>query len=91
MSQLNIHLTPAFEEKLRRFMRARGIKSKSEAVRIAVEEGLEREIPQRVDFREWVGMARGDALARAENDSLLTLDSDFRVVDVPCVMPAQAG
>lgn len=38
MSQLNIHVTPAFERALRQFMRARGIKTKSEAVRAAVEE-----------------------------------------------------
>jgi hypothetical protein len=50
MSQLNIHVTPAFDRALRRFMRARGIKTKSEAVRAAVEEAArstegERKIP----------------------------------------------
>jgi hypothetical protein len=42
MSQLNIHMTPAFERALKKFMRAKGIKTKSEAVRIALQEAAER-------------------------------------------------
>ncbi|GMU56976.1 MAG: hypothetical protein AMXMBFR33_61220 [Candidatus Xenobia bacterium] len=42
MPQLNLQLTPEFEDKLRRFMQARRIKTKSEAIRVAVEESLER-------------------------------------------------
>ncbi len=60
VTQLNIHVTPALEEKLRRSMRARGIRSKSETVRIAVDEGLERDRSGTVDFREWFGAARGE-------------------------------
>jgi hypothetical protein len=35
VSQLNIHMTAAFEKSLAQFMRARGIKTKSEAIRPA--------------------------------------------------------
>ena len=42
MSQLNIHMTPAFERALRQYMRARGIKTKSQAIRTAIEEALEQ-------------------------------------------------
>ncbi len=53
MPQLNINLTPSFEEKLERFMKIRGIPNKSDAVRIAVQEGLERSLAVQTtcDFR----------------------------------------
>jgi hypothetical protein len=41
MGQLNIHMSPAFEQKLRRFMKVRQIKTKSDAVRTAVDEALQ--------------------------------------------------
>lgn len=52
VTQLNIHVTPAFERALKRFMRLRGLSSKSEAVRIAVQDAAEREAGLRsaVDF-----------------------------------------
>jgi len=53
-------MTPTFEERLRRFMRARGIRSKSEAVRVAVEEGLQRVQGVVPDYREWLGLACGE-------------------------------
>ena len=58
MSQLNIHMTPAFERALKRLMRTRGIKTKSEAIRLAVQEPLQRpaEHPP-VDWKELVGIA----------------------------------
>lgn len=60
MAQLNVHLTPDFEHALQRFKDLRGLPSKSEAVRVAVREALERETrqPSRVDFREWLGLGR---------------------------------
>jgi len=62
MAQININLTPAFEENLARYMQIRGIRSKSEAIRIAVQEGLERSIAgqSEVDFTSWVGSALGE-------------------------------
>ena len=58
MSQLNIQMTPQFEEELRQFMAARGLKNKSEAVRVAVRESLERTEPgRRRSFLSWIGAA----------------------------------
>lgn len=58
MGQLNINLTPAFERTLARFMRARRIRTKSEAVRVAVEEALAATARQAsaANFSEWVGL-----------------------------------
>jgi hypothetical protein len=59
MAQLNIHLQPAFEEDLAKFMRLRGIATKSEAVRLAIREGVERLIRARrkdTSFRDWIGL-----------------------------------
>lgn len=59
MAQLNVHVTPEFEEALMRLVRLRKLGSKSEAVRVAVRETLERET-QRAgtpDFRSWIGAA----------------------------------
>lgn len=61
MAQLNINLTPEFERDLALFMRMRNIRTKSEAIRTAVREGVQRSqraSPQ-VDFSSWIGMARG--------------------------------
>jgi hypothetical protein len=60
MAQLNVHLTPDLEHALQRFKELRGLPSKSEAVRVAVHEAVERETRQapRVDFREWLGLGR---------------------------------
>ena len=58
MSQLNLHTTPEFEDRLDRFRRLRKLPSKSEAVRVAVQEALEREENRRpaVDYKEWLGL-----------------------------------
>lgn len=59
MSQMNINMNPEFEEALHRFMRLRGIRTKSEAIRIAVQEGVERKISEngRRSFAAWLGAA----------------------------------
>jgi hypothetical protein len=58
VSQLNIHMTAAFEKRLAQFMRARGIKTKSEAVRVAIEEGLAllTRRADSTDFEGWRGL-----------------------------------
>ena len=65
MSQLNIHMTPAFERVLKRFMEIREIRTKSEAIRLAVEESLDRELrnASSTDFTSWLGLGK----AAAEN------------------------
>jgi Arc/MetJ family transcription regulator len=57
MKQMNLNLTAAFERDLARYMRRRGLKQKSEAVRVAVREALERleAEGQATDFRVWLG------------------------------------
>ena len=64
MSQLNIHLTPQFENMIALFMRKRGIATKSEAIRVALREALERsKRPKTVDFLTWLGAAKKAPLA----------------------------
>ncbi len=65
MAQMNLHLTPEFERDLARLMTLRGIRTKSEAVRVAVREGVERarrEAGARADFAAWKGSALGAAV-----------------------------
>jgi len=59
MSQLNIHMTEEFERRLSQLMRMRGVKTKSEAVRLAVAEAVQRELDkgETADFRSWLGAA----------------------------------
>lgn len=59
MSQLNIHLTEEFEKRLAQLMRLKGLKTKSEAIRLAVAEAVEREIQKSptTDYRSWIGEA----------------------------------
>jgi len=58
MSQLNIHTTPDFDDALDRLRRLRKLPSKSEAVRVAVREALDREERRNrdIDYREWLGL-----------------------------------
>ncbi len=60
MSQLNMHMTPAFEKKLLRLMKVRNITTKAEAIRVAVNETLEHSIHkvESTDFSTWVGLAK---------------------------------
>ncbi|HSW70514.1 MAG TPA: hypothetical protein VLH77_00865 [Gammaproteobacteria bacterium] len=59
MSQLNIHMTLKFEKDLQKFMKLRHIKTKAEAVRIAIQESLEHALPhkKKIDFSAWLGLA----------------------------------
>ncbi|MFI5182387.1 MAG: hypothetical protein ACHQPI_13455 [Thermoanaerobaculia bacterium] len=74
VSQINFHVTEGFQKDLRRFMRARGIPTKSAAIRTAVHEGSERTASAKdADFRAWVGLGnRGPARRRrlASHDEL---------------------
>ena len=57
MGQLNMHVTADFDRALTELMRRRRIRTKSEAIRLAVHEAVARsrgEAPQ-VDFTEWIG------------------------------------
>jgi hypothetical protein len=60
MAQLNINMTDQFSANLRKYMRLRGIKNKSEAIRIAVKEGIERILYESkpCDFKQWIGYGK---------------------------------
>lgn len=59
MSRLTVRPTPGFEEALSAFIKIRHLRTKSEAVRLAIQEAVERE--QRLqtlpDFSQWIGLA----------------------------------
>jgi hypothetical protein len=58
MKQLNLQLTPEFEEELAEYMRLRRVRTKSDAVRLAVREAVarERRQPMNSDFSKWLGL-----------------------------------
>jgi len=58
MSQLNIHVTPGFEKDLSKYMKLKHIQTKSEAIRVAIKEGILHASAQTkpVDFSDWVGL-----------------------------------
>lgn len=51
MPQLNMHVTPEFEADLQEFMKRRGLKAKSEAIRVAVKEALKDK--EKVVFKDY--------------------------------------
>jgi hypothetical protein len=67
MAQININVTPEFEKALARFMRLRRIRTKSEAIRIAITECAERSAKKRrtASFTEWIGAAKKAPLNRS--------------------------
>jgi hypothetical protein len=77
MSQLNIRTDQTLERNLSRLMKVRRIATKSEAIRFAVLDSLERALEQSenaTDFHSWVGWARRAPLnqnPRFQNDDEL--------------------
>lgn len=57
VAQVNLHTTPAFEAALAKLMELRGLRTRSEAIRVAVEEAAERaeHACRRADFASWLG------------------------------------
>jgi hypothetical protein len=53
-------MTPDFEHDLQKFMKIRHIKTKSEAVRTALREGLEHSVLniRTTDFSNWLGLGK---------------------------------
>ncbi len=64
MGQLNMNTNEAFERNLSRFMKLRGIATKSEAIRVAIQEGVENALEKRKkpDFDAWLGAGLGPGL-----------------------------
>ena len=61
MPQLNLNLTQEFSRNLILLMRALKVRTKSEAIRIAVADCLARHVDksQQRDFTSWLGLAAG--------------------------------
>jgi Arc/MetJ family transcription regulator len=77
VSQLNINMTPELEADLKRLMKARGLKTKAEAVRIAVREALERaRRADAADFASWIGI--GNAAPANPNPRFTSDDALWR-------------
>jgi metal-responsive CopG/Arc/MetJ family transcriptional regulator len=58
MSQINIIVTEALEKDLKKYMQRKGITQKSEAIRSALHESVERLEHKNdgKDFRSWLGL-----------------------------------
>lgn len=76
MAQMNLQITPEFEANLQRLMRARKIKSRSQAVRLAVEEAANAE-ERKVTWAELQGILRPaiDAGLRMPTDDEIWADA----------------
>ena len=61
MAQLNINVTPEFERDLRTFMKIRGVRQKSQAIRLALHELISRlkGTISGIDYRQLVWCAKG--------------------------------
>jgi hypothetical protein len=59
MAQFNINITPEFERDLKVYMKFKGIPTKSDAVRQALHDAVERlkDMTTKTDFRSWRGLA----------------------------------
>jgi Arc/MetJ-type ribon-helix-helix transcriptional regulator len=60
MGQMNLNVSPDFERQLARLMRLRQLTSKSEAIRVAVREAVERENRggRGIEYSAWLGLAK---------------------------------
>ena len=58
MPQFNMNIAPAFEMILKEFVRVRKLKSRAEAIRLAIKEGLDRAqgAHKVTDFHSWIGL-----------------------------------
>ena len=58
MKQFNINITPEFNKNLKLLMKHRGIKEKAQAIRLAVQEVVEKILSEnkQTDFRSWLGI-----------------------------------
>ena len=57
MRQLNLNVTEDFVHDLQRLMKRKGLKNKSEAIRLAVREAAASATAPASDYRGWLGMA----------------------------------
>ena len=80
MAQINLNATAAFLRDLKRLMKLRNLRHKSEAIRLAVQEAVGRSAPaEPVDFSSWIGLglaAPSNAKRRFRNEDELWNDDD---------------
>jgi len=83
MAQINLHTTPEFEADLAALMKARGIKTKSEAIRILVREAAAKCKPpaRKPDLRPLIGLIDrlpgGRMSAKTSEEILKEIDDDM--------------
>ena len=58
MAQLNLNMTTQFKKDLEKYMKHRGLKTKSEAIRMALHELVAMiSSSKKADFESWIGAA----------------------------------
>ena len=67
MAQINLHVTPEFEADLAKLMKDRNLRSKSEAIRLAVHEAARVAAPKPGDPIDWDGLKKFIAQIPKEN------------------------
>ena len=79
MPQINLHVTPTFEEALRRLMRLRSFRSKSEAIRLVVQEAADaaQGRSRGLGFADLHGIARPDPDQPPLTDDMLWEGGDL--------------
>ncbi|MBX6322182.1 MAG: hypothetical protein IRY94_10170 [Rhodospirillaceae bacterium] len=87
MAQINMHTTPEFEEDLATLMKARGLRSKSEAIRLAVREAAAPYRARRHDLRPLIGFVEklpgGRRTRRRSEDLLSEIDAEMEAELAP--------
>lgn len=74
MAQININVTPQLKKDIEKYMKVRGVKTKSDAIRLALREVVEQLTSQKsTDFQSWLGAGlkaptRPNAKFRSEDD-----------------------
>ncbi len=77
MSQINLHVSPQFAADLEALMKARGLKSKSEAIRVAVHELAARAEPRPIDLSPLMGIVDRLAGGRQSTKSGAELEAEI--------------
>ena len=72
MRQINLNVTPEFERDLNRLMKTRRVATKSDAIRQAVHEAVERLAEKKYDFSKLLGA--GNVGPENKNRRFLTED-----------------
>lgn len=72
MAQINFHTTPEFEQALAALMKARGLRSRSEAIRAAVQEAAEPYLAEPCDIDREIEAVQAFFARLADSESSKT-------------------